>query len=78
VSSTENCIYLSSPKALDEIQRTVLDVLKNHQIDMVLIDSPSTLLTYYEAMDVLKFMHLLTAKIMVAGCNGTLEILDKK
>jgi len=70
VSSTENCIYLSSPKALDEIQRTVLDVLKNNQIDMVLIDSPSTLLMYYKAMDVLKFMHLLTTKIMVAGCKG--------
>ena len=70
VSSTENCIYLSSPKALDEIQRTVLDVLKNNQIDMVLIDSPSTLLMYYEAMDVLKFMHLLTTKIMVAGSKG--------
>lgn len=71
VCSTENCVYVSSPKALDEIQRTVLDILKDdHKIDLVLIDSPSSLLMYYEAIDVLKFMHLLTTKIMVAGCKG--------
>ena len=70
VQSTENCTYVSSQRALDEIQSAILDVLKKQRIDVTLIDSPSSLLTYYEHMDVLKFMHLLMTELIIAKCKG--------
>ncbi|PKP54464.1 MAG: hypothetical protein CVT90_01145 [Candidatus Altiarchaeales archaeon HGW-Altiarchaeales-3] len=68
--STENCNYVSSPKAIDEIQMAVRDILNNREIDLTVIDSPSSLLTYYEHTDVLKFIHLLMTKLVVSGCKG--------
>ncbi|ODS41237.1 hypothetical protein BEH94_06040 [Candidatus Altiarchaeales archaeon WOR_SM1_SCG] len=70
VSSTENCFFASSPRALDEIQTSVLDALRKQEIDMALIDSPSSLLTYYEHADVLQFMHRLMTELIVSGCKG--------
>jgi len=66
----ENCCFVSSPRALDEIQTSVLDILKKQRIDAVLIDSPSALTTYYEHADVLRFMHLLMTKLIVLDCKG--------
>ncbi|ODS35194.1 MAG: hypothetical protein A7316_10785 [Candidatus Altiarchaeales archaeon WOR_SM1_86-2] len=68
--STKNCTYISSPLALDEIHRTILNILKKRRIDVTLVDSPSSLSTYYEHMDVLKFMHLLMTKLIIAKCKG--------
>ncbi|ODS36408.1 MAG: hypothetical protein A7316_02675 [Candidatus Altiarchaeales archaeon WOR_SM1_86-2] len=68
--STENCTYISSPGALYEIHYAILDVLRKQEIDAALIDSPSSLLRYYEHMDVLKFMHLLTTELIVSRCKG--------
>ena len=70
VRTTENCYFVSSPRALDEIQRVIINVLKKEKIEAVLIDSPSSLLMYYEHMDVLKFIHLLMAKLIVSECKG--------
>ena len=70
VSSTENCTYVSSPRALDEIQTTILDVLEKQRIDVALIDSPSSLSTYYEHTDVLQFMHRLMTALIIAKCKG--------
>jgi len=70
VNSTENCIYVSSPKALDEIKTAIFDVFRKQEIDVALIDSPSVLSTYYEHTDVLKLMHLLMTKLDVAECKG--------
>jgi len=67
--STKNCAYVSSPRALDEIQTTILDILRENKIDAALIDSPSSLLTYYKRTNVLKFMHLLMTKLAVANCK---------
>ena len=67
---TENCFFVSSPRALDEIQTSVLDALRKQEIDMALIDSPSSLLTYYEHADVLQFMHRLMTEILVSECKG--------
>ena len=68
--STKNCTYVSSPKALDEIQTTILDVLKEQRIDVALVDSPSSLTIYYEHMGVLQFMHRLITSLIIARCKG--------
>jgi len=66
----EKCTYVSSPRAFDEVHGAISDVLKKREIDIVLIDSPSSLLTYYERMDVLKFIHILMIKLLTANCKG--------
>ena len=68
--SDENCTYVSSPKAIDEIQTQILDILREREIDVVIFDSPSYLLMYYEHMDVLRFMHMLTTKLIISECIG--------
>ena len=70
VEQTENCYFVSSPKALDEIQNAVIDILREQGIDLTLIDSPSSLATYYEHTDVLQFMHRLMAELITAECKG--------
>lgn len=70
VVMTKNCIYVSSPKALEEIQSAVLNIIRAHKIDLALIDSPSSLLTYYEHMDVLQFMHRLMSVLIISNCSG--------
>lgn len=70
VMPDKNCIYVSSPKALDEIQTAILDIFREKKIDLVLIDSPSSLLTYYERTDVLQFIHRLMAILIIANCRG--------
>lgn len=70
VSSTKNCTYVSSPRALDEIESAILDVLEKQRIDVTLIDSISSLLTYYEHADVLKFIHSLDCKLIVKKSKG--------
>jgi len=67
---TKNCIYVSSPKAIDEIQSAILNIIRAHKIDIVVIDSPSSLLTYYEHMDVLQFMHRLMSVLIISNCKG--------
>jgi len=69
-SQTKNSYFISSPRALDEIQTAILDVFREQRIDAVLIDSPSALLTYYEHMDVLKFIHFLAVRLVIAGSKG--------
>ena len=66
----KRCIYVSSPRALDEIQTAVLDILRENKINVALIDSPSSLLTYYEHMDVLQFIHRLMTILIIANCRG--------
>ncbi|ODS39551.1 MAG: hypothetical protein A7315_10920 [Candidatus Altiarchaeales archaeon WOR_SM1_79] len=58
----KNCTYVSSPRALDEIKTSILEVLKKQRIDVALIDSPH--------MDVLKFMHFLTIGIINTNSKG--------
>jgi KaiC/GvpD/RAD55 family RecA-like ATPase len=70
--STKNCIYVSSPKALHEIQEAIIEAVNKNRIDVAIIDSPSSLLMYYEHMDVLKFLHLLMAKLIISNCKGIL------
>ena len=70
VQQKENCFFVSAPGTLDEIQAAVLDALREREIDLTLIDSPSSLLTYYERVDVLQFMHRLMTEIIVSGCEG--------
>jgi hypothetical protein len=70
VQSAKNCVYVSSPKAMDEMHRAILDILKEHKINLMLIDSPSALLTYRERMDVLKFIHLLVTKLTFLECKS--------
>jgi len=70
VPSEGNCTYVSSPRALDEVQQAVIDVLRGKEVNMAIIDSPSSLLKYYEHVDVLKFMHLFMIKLLTAGCKG--------
>ena len=69
VSSTRNCTYISSPGALDELQRAVIDVLRKQEIDATIIDSPSSLLVYHEDMDILQFIHRLITIFTVANCK---------
>jgi len=70
VSPTKNCTYVSSPRALDEIKTSILEVLKKQRIDVALIDSPSSLSSYYEHMDVLKFIHLFMVNIITTNSKG--------
>jgi len=68
--TSDNCIYVSSPRNFDDIHTAISDILRRHEVDAALIDSPSSLLTYYDRMDVLKFIHLLMIKLLVANCKG--------
>ena len=70
MQSTENCCFVSSPRELDEIHAAVSDALKKHGIDIVLIDSPSSLLAYHEDMDILQFIHRLITVFIVAKCKA--------
>jgi len=70
VSSTKNCTYVFSPGALDELQRAIIDVLRKQEIDVALIDSPSSLLIYQEHMDILQFMDRLITIFTVANCKA--------
>ncbi|ODS38323.1 hypothetical protein BEH94_09820 [Candidatus Altiarchaeales archaeon WOR_SM1_SCG] len=67
---TKNCFYISSPKALDEIQTAALNFLMRNEIDVALIDSPSSLLIYYEHTEVLQFLHRLMSMLIIAECGG--------
>ena len=70
VQSAKNCVYVSSPKAMDEMHRAILDLLREHKINLILIDSPFALLMYRERMDVLKFIHLLVTKLTFLECKS--------
>jgi len=67
VSPNKNCTYVSSPRALNEIKVSIIEVLKKQKIDVALIDSPSSLSSYYEHMDVLKFIHLFMVDIITTN-----------
>jgi hypothetical protein len=58
----QNCIYLTSPNALTQISLAIKRALKS-EINVILIDSLSTLLVYHNQNTLTKFVHDLVHKV---------------
>lgn len=57
ISKDKNVLYVSSPRALTELNITMNKVLDMGGIQLTIFDSLSTLLAYEGSMTVIKFLH---------------------
>ena len=52
-----NVSYVSSPKALTELNITINNVLSKQKTEIMVFDSLSTLLVYQQSLSIIKFVH---------------------
>ena len=67
----ENCMFLSSPNALTELSLALNKIVDSKSIDIILVDSLSSLLVYHKSNVLLKFVIHLINKIR----QGTMVLL---
>jgi archaellum biogenesis ATPase FlaH len=51
----ENCMFVSSPAALEEIRDAIIKAVKENDCGMVIFDTISSLLIYQESFSIVKF-----------------------
>ena len=71
----EQVVYVSSPRALTEINITLKKVLEAGKIDIAALDSLSTLLIYEDPHVVLRFSHSVISAFRMLGSKGILIAL---
>lgn len=65
----DNILYVSSPRALTELNITINKVLDMNEIPLTIFDSLSTLLVYEGSMTVIKFMHSIISTFRTYGAK---------
>jgi hypothetical protein len=74
---TDQVVYVSSPKALTEINIVMKKVLKVGKIDSAIFDSLSTLLVYEGTANVVRFSHSIVSMFRTLGTKGILVALKE-
>ena len=74
-SKDEQSIHVSSPGALTELSLVIRKVLK-HNLDYLVFDSLTNLLTYNKAETVSRFISSLASTIKKSGTKGVFYALD--
>jgi len=62
-----NVIFISSPKALTDMNIQINKVIDNEKINDLVFDSLSTLMAYEEESTIIKFTHSIISKIRTKG-----------
>ncbi|MCK5023009.1 MAG: hypothetical protein KAS04_02455 [Candidatus Aenigmarchaeota archaeon] len=75
--STDQVVYVSSPKALTELNITMKKVLKVGKIESTIFDSLSTLLVYEGSANVVRFSHSIVSLFRTLGTKGVLVALKE-
>jgi len=75
--STEQVVYISSPKALTEMNITMKKVLSIGEISLTIFDSLSTLMIYEEAHAVVRFAHSIISLFRTITSKGILMSLKE-
>ncbi len=67
--------FVSSPSALTELGISVSDAYQEHKFDLMLFDSISTLMAHSSPFEVLRFAHILTARLRSFECGAIFPVL---
>jgi KaiC/GvpD/RAD55 family RecA-like ATPase len=62
-TSSDDVVFVSSPRALTELNISVVKVMELKKVESIIFDSLSTLLVYEKPATVIKFVHALMAKL---------------
>lgn len=73
----EQVVYVSSPKALTEINIVMKKVMSTGKINSTIFDSLSTLLVYEESHAVVRFAHSIISMFRTLGSKGILISLKE-
>lgn len=73
----KNVYFVTSPKALTEIDIEMNKVIKKNKIKSVVFDSLSTLLVYDQPSDVIKFSHSVISKLRSGNVIGFFIMLKE-
>lgn len=76
-SSIENCTHVPSPNALIELSLAISDVMESQKPEVMLFDSPSTLLIYNKEDHVTKFVHSLISKLTMWDSKGIFTVPEE-
>jgi len=73
----DNVVFISSPRALTELNITLNKVLEVGNLDCTVFDSLSTLLVYEDQMTVIRFVHNVMAKLRTTNSKGVFTALKE-
>jgi len=73
--TTDNVIFVSSPRALTELNISINKILETGKVGNLVFDSLSTLLIYEKPLTVVKFVHSLTAKLRALNLSTVFIVL---
>lgn len=77
LSSMENCTHIASPNSLIELSLAISDVMESQKPEIMLFDSPSTLLIYNKEDHVIKFIHSLISKLAIWDSKGLFTVPEE-
>jgi len=72
---TKGVSFVTSPRAITELGIQIGEVYREYKYDLTLFDSLSTLLAHVQRPDVLRFVHVLTARIRTLNSRAIFPIL---
>ena len=75
VSSSERVYFVSSPKALTEINIALSKMLQSSKADICVFDSLSTLIVYEDSHVVIRFVHSIISAFRSAKSKGVMMAL---
>jgi len=61
--NNSSCIFVSGPDKTDEIINAIRKSVQNKECNVIILDSASSLLKYYEESDILRFTHKIMTNI---------------
>jgi archaellum biogenesis ATPase FlaH len=70
-----NCIFLSSPDDIKSLQDGIMKAAKTTGADLMVFDSLSSLTTYKDYDEILKFITKILAGLSLSGCSTLLTCL---
>ncbi len=75
ITRSEKCLAIASPAALTELSIAIANLTKANKIDIIVLDSVSSLLIYNQDVITLKFMHFLMIKVRSMNIKGAYTIM---
>ena len=72
---TKNCIFISAPNALVELNIEITNLCKKNTPDMIIFDSLSSLLVYESGNVLLEFVHSIINVLRVHNVKGAFIIM---
>jgi archaellum biogenesis ATPase FlaH len=70
-----NCVFLTSAEDINALQEGIMKAAKEANADLMVFDSLSSLTTYKEYDEILKFITKLLAGLSLSGCSTLLTCL---